>query len=257
MITEIALFNNDPIELSRGCHLHIIDIETISPELGELINDKIRVITEGNTTTDILLIKQRLINYLDGKKGSTLEMGAVAEFMIHLYLNARGFKQEFIYFNLEERSIKKGFDGYYTLNTEEWILESKSGSISTNNISHDSKIIEAYNDLTNKISDEDGNNPWRNAYNHACHIDVGSASDIIKNLKKLTDDFERKKYQNVANLNIMPASTIFLNGVWETLDFDVIRERLQVSFSSKSFKQLNILCLTKKTLSMLEDFLKQ
>jgi hypothetical protein len=45
-------------------------------------------------------------------------MGAVA-FMIHIYMNEVGFKQEFIFWNLEEESIKKkGFDSYYTIITK-------------------------------------------------------------------------------------------------------------------------------------------
>lgn len=39
-----------------------------------------------------------------------MDTGAVAEFFVHLYLNILGLKQECLFLNLEENSIKKGFD---------------------------------------------------------------------------------------------------------------------------------------------------
>ena len=80
--------------------------------------------------------------------------GSIAEFIVHLYLKACGFSQECLFKNLEEGSIKKGFDGYYTYSNEEWIMESKSGSIKTSGITHRAKIKEAYDDLKNKIDGE-------------------------------------------------------------------------------------------------------
>ncbi|MBZ9731679.1 hypothetical protein LB467_18505 [Salegentibacter sp. JZCK2] len=249
------VFKNSSIEILNGNYLHFINIDSITPELEKLIDDKIRLITEGDTETSIESIKKRLVGYLDKKKGTTIELGAVAEFMIHLYLNEKGFKQEFLFFNLEERSIKKGFDGYFSLSENEWILESKSGSSTTKGISHLSKIKEAYADLTIKIKDEEGNNPWRNAYNHACHIDVNSSKDIIKNLKNLTDDFDSKKYQSLENLKIIPSSTIFYIDDWEEIDEQELTEELEREFKTKQFDEIHIICINKKSLQLLKDYL--
>ena len=79
-------------------------------------------------------------------KDDTTKIGAVAEFFIHLFLRELGYKQEFLFYNLEERSIKKGFDGYFSQGETQFIVESKSGFESTRNISHKAKIKEAYND---------------------------------------------------------------------------------------------------------------
>ncbi|WP_025667597.1 hypothetical protein [Aquimarina megaterium] len=255
MSKTTQIFTNPPISLGNNNFLHIIEIESISPDLGNLINDKIRLITEGNTSTDLSLVKRRLYDYLQRKKGTTIEMGAVAEFMIHVYMNEAGFKQEFLFYNLEERSIKKGFDGYYSINNEEWILESKSGNNSIPGNTHPSKFSEAYTDLKNKVKDVNGNNPWRNAYNHACHIDVKSADDIRKNLKILTDDFDNKKYTKIENLNILPASTIFLEGTWNAINQSELESQIRSSLASKTFKGINILCINNKSIELLEDFL--
>lgn len=233
----------------------MIEIETIDQDFGNFINEKIRLITEGSTDTEIPKIKKRLYEFLQRKKGTTIEMGAVAEFMVHLYMNENGFKQEFVFFNLEERSIKKGFDGYYTINDEEWILESKSGTISTSGISHKSKFLEAYSDLEKKVKDSEGNNPWRNAYNHACHRPVDSAEDIIKNLKTLAEDFDSGIYKKIENLNLLPATTIFLEGNWNSIDQIALLTNIKAALTSKKFKGINILCINNKSLELLENFL--
>lgn len=255
MFTVTPIFSNPPINLGNDNFLHIIEIESISVSLGELINDKIRLITEGNTSTDLAVVKKRLYDYLQKKKGTTIEMGAVAEFMIHVYLNHMGFKQEFLFYNLEERSIKKGFDGYYTINKEEWILESKSGNSSVPGNTHPSKFSEAYADLETKVKDEDGNNPWRNAYNHACHVDVQSPEDIRKNLKILADDFDSNKYTKIENLNIIPASTLFLEGNWIFANQSELESQIRTSLASMAFRGIHILCINKKSIELLSDFL--
>lgn len=251
------VFHIPPISLGNGNFLHVIEIESISDALAKLIDEKIRIVTEGNTDTDISLIKKRLYDFLQRKKNTTIEKGAVAEFMIHIYMNVAGFKQEFIFWNLEERSIKKGFDGYYTMNNEEWILESKSGSASVSGNSHISKFGEAYKDLEKKIKDAEGNNPWRNAYTHACLRPVESADDIIKNVKKLAEDFDSGKYQKLENLNIAPASTLFLEGSWEQIDQNDLTTKIENSIVGKKFKGINILCINNKSLTLLEEYLNK
>lgn len=197
-------FNVECKEISKGNFLHLINIEEINAELELFIDDSIVAICEGSAGTNLKTIKKRLINFLTPKKGTTIEMGSIAEFFTHLYLKDIGFKQEFLFLNLEEESIKKGFDGYYSFSNEEWVYESKSGSINTKNISHTSKIRESYNELSNKISGNIKNNPWHNAYNHASHIDVVSALDIRKNLKKFSEEFTNEKYHEIKNFNIIP-----------------------------------------------------
>ncbi|MFY2508239.1 hypothetical protein ACN3E9_08105 [Vibrio pectenicida] len=110
-------------------------------------------------------------------------MGAISEFFVHLYLQESGYKQEFLFFNLEEGSIKKGFDGFFSKNSDTFLLESKSGSIKSKKISHKDKLKSAYSDLENYVSgksEKGKNNPWKNAYNHASHIDVGTEKSIRK-----------------------------------------------------------------------------
>tara|TARA_R110002073_G_scaffold84612_7_gene201883 strand:- start:66332 stop:67108 length:777 start_codon:yes stop_codon:yes gene_type:complete len=249
------IFNNACLDIGNENHLHLLNIEEIDSRLKTYIDERLVSVCEGASGTNLDLVKERLIDFLKSKKESTLEMGAIAEFFAHLYLTEMGFKQEFLFLNLEEGSIKKGFDGYYSYSDEEWIYESKSGTASTKNISHKNKVNESYNDLKEKISGNVKNNPWHNAYNHASHIDVGSAEDIRKNIKLLSEGFTNKQYYDIKDFNVMPGSTIFLEGNWEEIKSNDLKSEIDKLVENYKYKKINILCINKKSVSLFLDYL--
>jgi len=158
-----------------------------------------------------------------------------------------------------KRVLKKGFDGYYSLDDkEEYIMESKSGSSLTSGITHPNKVKEAYKDLKNSLAGtKSSNNPWKNAYNHASHIDVGTATNIRKNIKKLSDEFDNNKFHNIKDFNIIPASTIFLDGIWnDKYSKDIIDELQEIS-EEFEFSKLNIVCVTQQSLELFEKYLNE
>lgn len=106
-------------------------IEELDGGFRKYMDKKLVKICKGKRKIKLKTVKKEFIKYLESKGKSTLLTGSVSEFFIHLFLNSQKFKQEFLYFNLEENSIKKGFDGYYTKDSKEWILESKSTTITT------------------------------------------------------------------------------------------------------------------------------
>jgi hypothetical protein len=137
-------------------------------------------------------------------------------------------------------------------------MESKSGSSKTNNISHNKKVKEAYTDLKEKLAGESGNNnPWKNAYNHASHIDVGTDSNIRKNIKQLSDNYQNSIYYEISDFNIIPASTIFLEDIWIDVYSKEIVDTLETLSSTLEFKKLNIICITKKSLNMFQTYLEE
>lgn len=253
MASTTTSFQVEVREITKGNFLHLIQVEKIDSKLKALIEKHIVDICEGDTGNDIKIVKAQLKTFLKSKKDSTIEMGAIAEFFLHLYLNEMGFKQECLFFNLEEGSIKKGFDGYYSLLNEEWILESKSGSINTANISHPKKVKEAYEDLEQKLIGNVSNNPWNNAFNHARV--VNSSTDIKKNLKKLSNEFVKKKPQAIKKFNIIPSSTIFLEGVWKTSDPDELQTLVQKLVKTFKFNKITIICIDKKSLELFKSYL--
>jgi hypothetical protein len=242
-------------DLSNGNELFIIDIEEINNNLRALIDAKFVKICEGNSGTDLAIVKSRLLQFLKTKKGSNLEIGSISEFFLHLFLNQKGFDPQFLYLNLEEASIKKGFDGYYFYNGEQWVLESKSGSINTAGISHRSKIKEAYDDLEGKLAGRGTNNPWRNAYDHASHIDVGAKPNVRADIKKFSDQYSVNEFHDIKQFNIIPGATLVLDGTWTAVNGDKIESDVKTLIATLQFKQIKVLCITKKSLELFWDYL--
>jgi hypothetical protein len=253
MFIKSKSFQAELREVKKNNFLHVIHIEKIDKVLSRLIETYLSTICEGDPGFDFETVKKKLRNIIQSKKDSTLELGIISEFFLHLYLNEIGFKQECLFFNLEEGSIKKGFDGYYSLGTEAWILESKSGSSKTSGISHPKKIKEAYDDLENKLSGKVSNDPWHNAYNHAKM--VNSSDDIKKNLKKLSKAFTEQLPQNIGKFNIIPGSTIFVEDSWAISDPNKLCSEMKIQIKKFNFKKIKIICVNKNSLMLFRKFL--
>jgi len=254
------MFTKDIVKINNFVTLHILKIEYLTPNLEKLIDDLILNIYSKGEDTDISLVKIRILKYLKSKKGSAHEIGSIAEFFVHLYLNYSNFQQECLFENLEENSPPKGFDGYYSKDSEEWIMESKSGGILTKGITHRSKIQEAFKNLSDKISGKDNkNNPWRNAWRHAnaAHTD----KSIVYQIKEISDKYDKGQYTDIKEYNIIPSSTIFLDGKTIVIDGvednNFIKEKIEKWVDKKKYKKMEIICITKKTKDIFEEYLNK
>lgn len=245
------IFTTYSEDSENNIQISVIDIEAITDELKEFIDENIHQIClgeDGNLSTIKLDLKKRIEGWEDQNK----TIGSIAEFFVHLYLRYYGYKQECLFFNLEENSMKKGFDGLYSIENELWFMESKSGLITTSGITHASKIKEAYNDVKTKITTDVSNNPWLNAYNHA-RI-VGTKKKLRDNLKRLSDDFINKQYQNIEDKNIIPCATIFLNGVWSPQNHNKIIKSIK-KISVLKGKAIHVICITQNSYDMFMQYL--
>lgn len=250
-----SAFQLEQKKIGDGNELFIINIPSITSELKALIDEKIVQICHGiKSQSKRQLVKSRIISFLATKDCNT-QMGAIAEFFIHLFLNERKFKQECLFLNLEENSIKKGFDGVYSRQKLQWLLESKSGSINSSSISHRAKIKESYDDLKSKLAGEGPNNPWRNAYNHAGHIDVAAKKNIVKLISDFSDEYDASHFHDIADFNIIPGATIFLDGTWTNFDSVKMESKIKTLIKTMNYKSIKIICVTKLSLQIFQDYL--
>lgn len=236
--------------IASNAVLTIIDIEKINDEMKTVLDTNFVLICEGNSGSTLTTVKNH-VKRLFYSKDTRWIMGAVAEFFVHLYIRLNGFKQECLFFNLEENSIKKGFDGFYSKDGQEWIMESKAGFCNSQSVTHARKILLAMDDLSTKVSGRNSNgkkelpiNPWREAYNHASQYDVGTAESIRKNIKKLSDDFTNGRFRSIEEFNTMPCGTIFLSGIWTQPDHDIIRKQIENISDKLKGKQVHAICVT-------------
>ena len=235
-------------DVDQRIHLTIIDVPQIDLDVKQLLDDNLVPICEGTADSDICGVKTDLTQLFEGKD-LKWKMGAIAEFFMHLHIRMLEYKQEFLYRNLEENSIKKGFDGLFSKENAFWIMESKSGSIDTNGISHASKIKEE------KEEEEQEQGPWRNAYNHACHINVRASDSLQKDLKKLSEDFRDKKFKDISDFNTIPCGTIFLKGSCESSNIQQITQNINDMKDELHGKNVLVICMTQNTIDMFLDYI--
>ena len=247
---EIPFVVSD-FDLDDNIHISIIDVECVNNTLKNIIDNNLSQICL-NELDDLqnakIILNQRLNSWPEAT-----QKGAIAEFFIHLYMRQIGFNQECLFLNLEEGTIKKGFDGLYSNAEELWIMESKSGDLASVGVNHASKVREAFNDLKQKVTTGESNNPWLNAYNHAKI--VGTKKTLRQNIKKLSDDFTNHIYHSIEELNIVPCATIFLNGIWEQYDHNRIKESIQNIRVLKG-KNIHVICVTQKSYDMFKQYLE-
>lgn len=255
-------FNIEEYTISDNTILTIIDIMQIDEEAKSILDENFVLICEGNSGSRLSTVKTH-VKKLYSTKNEEWIMGATAEFFIHLYIRLTGFKQECLFLNLEENSIKKGFDGYYSKDGIEWLMESKAGSMQSKSVSHAGKVTLAMNDLSAKVSGRDKsgkkelpNNPWREAYAHASQYDVGTADNIRKNIKKLADDFTNGRFRSIEEFNTMPCGTVFLAGVCSQPDHDDIRKNIKQISDKLKGKQVHAICVTHRSTELFVKYIE-
>ena len=246
-------------EIDENISLLVIDIEELDSNLVKILDEYFVFICEGDSDTDLGIVKKEVENLFENKSPIWIQ-GAIAEFFTHLILKMRGFKQECLFINLEENSIKKGFDGFYSRNGEEWIMESKSGSISSVNISHAKKISVALEDMADRVSGRKKNgkiiNPWRNAYSHASHCDVHTARSIREHIKKLSKEYTGGIFHEIEEFNNIPSATIFLEGEGVAPSHDTILTDIKAIKQKLKGTKVFIVCMTQNSVNTFKKYLR-
>lgn len=249
------MFKETQIILSEKLTLNLLNIESYSGELLQLIEQEIGHIRNGNLSNEDIKYIKKSIKVWFQKKGEDErpKIGYVAEFICHLYLRTQKFEQYFLFKNLEENGPKKGFDGLYLRDDEMWLLESKSTSDIKKN--HHTKINEAYQDIKNKIEsiNIEDNNPWENSKNHLDNRNINENKDLTKKIQKLSEDFLNQNPHKIEEYNIIPSSTIFMGNNFQMTDNEKLKIKLENLCNNFGANKLNVLCVNKKSI---DDFIK-
>lgn len=249
------MFKETQIILSEKLTLHLLNIESYSKELLELIEQEIGHIRNGDLSNeDIKYIKKSIKAWFQKKgKDERPKIGYVAEFICHLYLRTKKFEQYFLFKNLEENGPKKGFDGLYLKNEEIWLVESKSTSDIS--LKHSTNVNKAFKDIKNKIESINplDNNPWENAKNHLDNTNIKENDDLAKKINKLSHDFLEQTLHKIEEYNIIPSSTIFMGDNFQIIDNENLKIELEKLCKNFEAKKLNVLCINKKSI---DDFIK-
>ena len=251
----MPLFNITDYVIDEKISLSVFDVESLNSDVNKILDDNFVEICEGKSGSELSLVKSDVVD-LYSNKTESWKMGATAEFFIHLVLKLKQFRQECLFINLEEKSIKKGFDGYYSKEGIEWIMESKSGSSKNSDVSHSNKVRIAMKDLENKVTGVNTKiNPWKNAYAHASQYDVGTPKEIRNNIKKLSDDYRSRQFYPIEKFNIMPCGTVFLSGVWSPpRHSEICKDIIKIQKYLKGSK-VYVICVTQASLDVFDSYI--
>lgn len=228
-----------------------IDVDSIDGELKELIDQYIVEICYADEFYTIQNAKNYIKDYLKSDDEDR-KKGAIAEFIIHVFMKKQGYTQECLYKNLEEKSPKKGFDGVYVdSNGIIWYMESKSGSNKSK--THKDKVQEAYRDLKDKFAGNVKNDPWTNALNHAKV--VGASNTILNVFRKYSVEYEQHNSLNVEDFNVLPCGTLYKDDSSKVYVAKNIIDDVDSYFKRKNQKGLGVICITQQTISEFEAYL--
>lgn len=183
-------------------------------------------------------------------------IGAMGELLLNVLI--REFTDMRIvspFFNLEERSVKKGFDILAVdSNQELWIVESKAGILSPTLTTSTKKVCErlnvAKNDLDRRLN-EDNSQLWLNAINSVrTALDDNSEKRTIVAILS-----ENGNSIGSDDKNVVLGGTVF--SVFSSVIDEVRLEELyQTILDSGAFSKLRLIAIQKATYQAIIDYLK-
>lgn len=243
----ILIFAPEVIDKDEKISIHFVQIENLTSDLKNYINEHLLEICRGeNHINELKYIKKQLVTFFENKDENKIH-GSLGELFSHFYFKSSGFNPRFMFLNLEENSLKKGFDGFYEREGIVWILDSKSGRFDSKDISHRSKVLEAYNSLNKQVGGETRNNPWENAFQHANSRDINSTTTLLETIRSFSNNYLDKKYVNLETQNIILASTIYWYDEWEFKKVDEVLDNLENVENNFKFLNLIIFCCNQQS----------
>lgn len=249
----------------------ICHVESLSTELKTLIKNNLTSICHGSHIFDyadeppLFGYEATLASFLDRYKSKPLntKKGMVGEFLAHILIAELfdDFDIATAFFNLEEKSIKKGFDLllYKSLDKSVWITEVKSGNLlkdKTHDQTTSALLHTAKADLDKRLNAQE-TMYWYNAVNA-----VRCAVSGTKSYKESLVDILTKKggaaVQNGAKST--DCSAVLVSNLFAPLDTRISKETAQTFLNEllkkKLFGGVIVFCIQKETHSRIIEFLE-
>lgn len=252
---------------------HAFFIEELSDELKNNIHYYLSEICFGFIKSDMAEKYPKLYGYekvvkdfLDRlkQKDEKTQKGMVGEFLTHILIRnyLRNYKVNTPFFNLEEQSIKKGFD-LVLINTdtqELWITEVKSGEKSKNAASADEQIKillnRAKNDLNERLNSSQ-EMLWQNAINGTMVSlrDNDDIKDVVLDLLNVYNSEVSEEKSTSSNKNVITAAVLF-NEISDKFSIDSIQEVYDNWLKLDLFSKVIIIAIQQNTYQEIINYLK-
>lgn len=247
-------------------------IENLSDEFKQEIRDRLVAVCHGADQARSkrkiysyrATIKEFVKRYKTNKNASVdRKKGMIGELLVHVILE---MEEEFViaspFFNMEERSFKKGYDiALFEKSTQElWISEVKSGTKQQGQKNASSAILGLINTAKNDLKvrlNEENSSLWLNAI-HAATISMSSCSHqkdaVVKLLEQCADD--SIDGNNSSDMfNVVLAGALF-HPMNEKMENEKVKQKHAKIVKDSLFKKVLVIAIQKGTFEAVYDFLE-
>lgn len=209
-------------------------------------------------------VKEFIKRYQSKKNASEVrKKGMIGEVLIHVILEIEGrFTTASPFFNMEERSFKKGYDiALFEKDTNElWIAEVKSGEIQKSQKSASSAMVglinTAKNDLKDRLADPNAT-LWLNALN-AARVSMSNSNHqkdaVIKLLEQCADNVV-DGINSSNTFNVVLSSALF-HPMTERVQSAKVAQKHKKVTAEGIFKKVFVMAVQKGTFEAVYDFLE-
>ncbi|MDD5679739.1 MAG: SAVED domain-containing protein [Candidatus Omnitrophica bacterium] len=238
-------------------------IDSFSDELKNLIRTRLTSICHGCSSDNAYSYKNTLKTFMNRYKGKgqITKKGMIGELLAHLLVSHcdKNMKIASPFFNMEEPSIKKGFD-LVLLNVKSqdlWFAEVKAGNAGKklSNVKNKRLIGIAKNDIKKRLN-SNKDDLWLNAING-----VRIAFEKHTKFKKLVLEILNENYSASQNgkVSSLSKNVVLTSVVYKSpkdkLDFKEIQALREKILKEKSFCKIIIFSIQKETYTKIEKFL--
>ena len=247
-------------------------IENLSDELKEEIRNRLVAVCYGadqaQSALKIYSYKETVKEFVKRYKNNSSisedrKKGMIGELLVHVILELEGrFTTASPFFNMEERSFKKGYDLalFEGATNELWIAEVKSGKIQKNQKDASSAAVglinTAKNDLKMRLNDTN-TSLGLNALNAAKVFmsDNNNQKEVVMKLLGQCADDAVEENNSSNSFNVVLSATLFHN-ISERMEAARIEKKYFRIIGEKLFKKVFIMIIQKETFEAVFDFLE-
>jgi hypothetical protein len=265
MVNEI-----DGVYLEMDGEDAICHVDYISDELKALIKKNISTICHGTHISSyygdpLYSYQTTLESFLERYDGKTTEtkIGMVGELLSHILLTQLydDFAIASAFFNLEENSIKKGFDLILCRTSDKslWITEVKSGMLHKGK-NHDQTtrnlLNSAKQDLNKRLNDTE-KKYWYNSIN-SVRSSLNEESDYKNTLLKILRDEGNNAVEKKATSK--DNSVVLVTNLFESIDTKItlppVIQFVKKLKEANVFANALVFCIQKETYTKIIDFIR-
>ncbi|NVZ16940.1 Hachiman antiphage defense system protein HamA [Pseudomonas sp. IPO3775] len=245
-------------------------VERLSDELKETIKENLSLICHGaqkvSRGKEMYKYGETIKGFWErySSKPANTKTGMLGELLAHVIILKffPDFEVASAFFNLEERSIKKGFDLilFKPKSKNVWITEVKSGQLHASGTSCTTTtdlLSTARDDLKRRLSEQQSNH-WLNAVNtaNAAILNKSNYKDLVIDILEDEGALVAKKSATCKDNNVFLVSALF-HDISQKIKEPTILQFSKNLSKAAHFKSTFVLSLHKGTLKKLEAFMKK